>query len=120
MQKITDSTVTEGSGNVFADIGLRNPAGLLLRANLVIALSEEIENRNLKTENVADTLGVPYDRLVRLLTGDTRHFPVNRLTRMLNRIEIDISGLVSDDKGKYVNGRPNAVRPTFAATMRQR
>lgn len=42
-----DNKVTKSSGNIFADIGLANPEEMLVKAQIVHKIEQEIKNRNL-------------------------------------------------------------------------
>ena len=41
------SKITEGSGNIFADLGLENPQEHYVKAHLVVLISKMIESKNL-------------------------------------------------------------------------
>lgn len=42
-----DNKVTKSSGNIFVDIGLENPEEMLVKAQIVHKIEQEIKNRNL-------------------------------------------------------------------------
>ena len=54
----SEETITESSGNVFADLGFENPEEELAKAKLVVALSQVIAQTGLTQSKVADILGV--------------------------------------------------------------
>jgi predicted XRE-type DNA-binding protein len=88
-----EETITESSGNVFADLGFENPEEELAKAKLVVALSKVIEQTGLTQTKVAEILGVDQPTISKLLRGRTNGFTSDRLMRLLNLLgqDIDIS-----------------------------
>ena len=52
-----DITIEEGSGNVFADLGLPNPEERLAKADLVMRIAESIRARRLTQAKAAALFG---------------------------------------------------------------
>ncbi|MDQ6907348.1 MAG: helix-turn-helix domain-containing protein [Chloroflexota bacterium] len=84
-----------GSGNVFADLGLPNADELLAKAKIVGQISDLIEARRLTQTDAAETLGIDQPSLSRLLRGRTSGFSMDRLIRMLNAFDCDVTITVS-------------------------
>jgi predicted XRE-type DNA-binding protein len=61
--------VEESSGNVFADLGLSDPEERLAKADLAIAISREIESRDLTQAEAADLLGAAQPDVTNLMRG---------------------------------------------------
>ncbi len=80
-----------GSGNVFADLGLPNADELLAKAKIVGQISDMIEERHLTQVQAAETLGIDQPSLSRLLRGRTVGFSMDRLIRMLNAFDYDVT-----------------------------
>ena len=55
-------TVEESSGNVFEDLGLSNPQGRLLKAELAHRICQVIEARGLSQAKAAKVLGLDHER----------------------------------------------------------
>ena len=82
--------VYEGSGNVFADLGLPNPEERLLKANIVSELHRLIKERGLTQVKAAELIGIHQPDLSLLLRGDFDDYSVERLMKMLTVFEQDI------------------------------
>jgi predicted XRE-type DNA-binding protein len=86
-----EETITESSGNVFADLGFENPEEELAKAKLVVALSQVIAQTGLKQSKVAEVLGVDQPTISKLLRGRTSGFTTDRLMRLLNLLGQDVN-----------------------------
>jgi predicted XRE-type DNA-binding protein len=84
----------QGSGNVFADLGLPNPELALAKAELVQRIRELIAERNLTQTKAAELLGLDQPKVSALVRGRVKGFTYDRLFRFLNalgqRIEISV------------------------------
>ena len=80
----------EGSGNIFADLGLPNPEERLLKANIVAELHRLIKARGLTQVKAAKLLGITQPDLSHLLRGDFQDYSAERLIKMLTVFEQDI------------------------------
>lgn len=82
--------VEEGSGNVFADIGLPNPEERLAKADLAIRISETIRARRLKQTQAARVLKIDQPKISRLLRGQLSGFSTERLMHFLTLLGRDV------------------------------
>jgi predicted XRE-type DNA-binding protein len=82
--------VEEGSGNVFADIGLANPEERLAKAGLAMRISEAIRARRLTQIRAADVLKIDQPKISRLLRGQLSGFSTERLMHFLTLLGRDI------------------------------
>lgn len=80
----------EGSGNVFADIGLPNPEERLAKADLAIRISEVIRARRLTQIRAAHILRIDQPKISRLLRGQLSGFSTERLMQFLTLLGRDI------------------------------
>ena len=80
----------EGSGNVFADLGLPNPEGRLLKSSIVTELQRLIKARGLTQVKAAKLIGISQPDLSHLLRGDYDDYSAERLMKMLTVFEQDI------------------------------
>lgn len=85
-----NSQVTRSSGNVFDDIGLPNPEGLLIKSHIVIKIKEEMELRNLTQKQAADIIDIPQPRLSKILRGQFLNVSESKLLHCLNKLGYDI------------------------------
>src|ERR1700722_7676830 len=63
------SKITAGSGNIFADLGFKNPEQHQVKAHLVMLLSKMIEAQNLTQVQAASRTGLRQPDVSKLLRG---------------------------------------------------
>jgi len=97
--------VYEGSGNVFADLGLPNPEERLLKANIVRELHRLIKQRGLTQVKAAKLIGIHQPDLSLLLRGDFDDYSVGRLMKMLTAFEQDIEIVMKPNRKAGKPGR---------------
>jgi predicted XRE-type DNA-binding protein len=104
-----DIVYTEGSENVFADIGVRDPEGSLLRAKLAKEIAELIRRKGLRQNRVAEILGVDQSKVSKLVRGRISGFTSDRLLRFLNMLGCDVRIEVSRRTRRTTNTRGKVV-----------
>lgn len=82
--------VEESSGNVFADLGLKNPEELLAKAELVHRIRTIIAERKLTQLRAAKLLGIDQPKISALMRGKLDGFSTDRLFRFLNALGSDV------------------------------
>src|SRR5271167_4312390 len=82
--------VTQGSGNVFADLGLRNPEQELLKAQLTLQIYTILKNSGLTQVQIAKVLGVQQPQVSLLMRNRAGNFSVGRLMEFLTALRQDI------------------------------
>ncbi len=87
-------SVEESSGNVFADLGLKNPEELLAKAQLVQRIADIIAERKLTQARAAKLLGVDQPKVSALLRGKLEGFSTDRLFRFLNALGRDVEIII--------------------------
>ncbi len=90
-----DIEVTPSSGNVFADLGLRNPEERLAKAELAVRIAAAIKARKLTQLAAAEALGVDQPKISKLVRGDLYGFSTDQLFRFLTALGQDIEIVVS-------------------------
>lgn len=85
-----DIKFQDGSDNVFADIGVREPKDSLLRAQLVKKIAEVIERKKLNQTQIARILGVDQPKVSKLVRGRISGFTSDRLLRFLTALGCDV------------------------------
>jgi predicted XRE-type DNA-binding protein len=88
---VTKETLTESSGNVFADLGLADAEEHRLKAGLVDKLGAVMANRGLTQSAAAKLTGISQPDLSRVLRGRFRDMSADRLIRALTQLETDIA-----------------------------
>jgi predicted XRE-type DNA-binding protein len=90
--------IEQSSGNVFADLGLNNPAELLAKAELVQRIADIIAERKLTQVRAAKLLGVDQPKVSALLRGKLDGFSIDRLFRFLNALGRDVEIVIRPAK----------------------
>jgi predicted XRE-type DNA-binding protein len=86
----TKEPIEASSGNVFADLGLKNPEELLAKAELVQRIADIITERKLTQGRAAKLLGIDQPKVSALLRGKLDGFSIDRLFRFLNALGRDV------------------------------
>lgn len=86
--------VHEGSGNVFADLGLPDADELLVKAAILSRLIEIINDLDMTQARVAEVLGIDQPKVSALLRGHLRGFSLERLLHFLLALDRDIEIIV--------------------------
>ena len=86
--------VEEGSGNVFADLGLPDAEELMSKAQLVRRIGEIIKGRSLTQAQAAKLLDATQPVVSNLLAGRISGFSLERLVRFLNALDRDVDIVV--------------------------
>lgn len=79
-----------GSGNVFADLGFKNPELEQAKADLVIILDSRIKELDLSQVEAGKRIGLAQPKLSTLLRGHWQSYSLDRLTAFLNRLGISV------------------------------
>ncbi|MGH9683024.1 MAG: helix-turn-helix domain-containing protein [Candidatus Acidiferrales bacterium] len=82
--------VEEGSGNVFADLGLPNPEERLAKADLALRVAGVIRGRRLTQASAARILKIDQPKISRLLRGQLSGFSTERLMQFLTLLGRDV------------------------------
>ena len=97
--------VDEGTGNVFADLGLPDSEERLLKANIAAELFRLIKDRGLTQVKAAKLVGVSQPDLSHLLRGDFDDYSAERLMKMLTVFEQDIEIVMKPHRRAGKRGR---------------
>ena len=85
-----------GSRNVYADLGFPDAAEMLVRAQLVIKISEIIEERRYSQTEAAQRLGLPQPKRSKLMRGQFTGISERKLMDCLTRLGKDIEIVVRE------------------------
>jgi predicted XRE-type DNA-binding protein len=77
----------EGTGNVFADLGLPDADDLFARAKLGFHVYELLKGKQLKQSEAAVLLGVKQPEVSHLMNGHFSRFTVDKLLEFLKRLD---------------------------------
>jgi predicted XRE-type DNA-binding protein len=101
--------IVQGSGNVFADIGLPNPEERLAKADLAIRIASAIRARRLTQARAARILKIDQPKVSRLLRGRLSGFSTERLMHFLTLLGRDIEIVVKAAPRSRRQGRLRVV-----------
>ena len=99
----------EGSGNIFADIGLSNPEERRAKADLAIRIALAIRARRLTQARAARVLMIDQPKVSRLLRGRLSGFSTERLMHFLTLLGRDIEIVVKTAPRSRRQGRLRVV-----------
>lgn len=97
--------VTQGSGNVFADLGLPNPEERLAKADLALAISRAIKERGLTQREAATLMGIDQPKVSHVLRGRLADFSTERLMSFLTGLGRDVEIVVRPAPKSRKRGR---------------
>lgn len=98
MAKKPSVAVTSSSGNVFADIGVRDPDEELAKAQLATRIREIVRQRKLTQVAAARVMGIDQPKVSALLNGRLGSFSSERLMRLLRKLGQDVQILVRNGR----------------------
>ncbi len=87
---MSNSGITESEGNVFADIGVKDPDQALARAELARKIAGIIQARGLTQTEAAEILHIDQAKVSALTRGHLRGFSAERLFRFLTALGHDV------------------------------
>lgn len=82
--------VEMSSGNVFADLGLRDAEKLKIKSGLVIQIVKAVRRLGLSQEEAGRRMGLPQPKVSGLFRGDFANVSERKLMNCLNRLGYDI------------------------------
>ena len=88
------SDITHGTTNVFADLGLPDPAERQTKTRLALAVNELLKSRHLKQREISALLGIPQPKVSALKNYHLDVFSVERLMEFLTALNQDVEILI--------------------------
>lgn len=85
----------QGSGNIFADLGLKDSDQLLARAQIGYHVFKILEHRQLKQREISDILGIAQPDVSHLMNGHFSRFTTDKLLDFLKRLDQKVTIEVS-------------------------
>jgi predicted XRE-type DNA-binding protein len=82
--------VESSSGNVFADVGLPQPAERLAKAELARVIRKVVHDRGWTQARAAKAVGIAAPDMSDLMRGKLARFSQERLARFLNALDMDV------------------------------
>jgi predicted XRE-type DNA-binding protein len=100
----------EGSGNVYADLGLEDADELYIRSQIGVLVFMILKDRKLKQREIARMLGIAQPDVSHLMNGHFSRFTTEKLLDFLKRLNQKVTIQVSS----HHEGEPYQ-QVTFAA-----
>ena len=97
MPETDNTSVTPGSGNIFADMGLSNPEERLVKARLARFISKALEAKGWTQQRTAEILGITQPKVSDLSRGRLKNFSTQRLLNFLARLEHRVTITVQNE-----------------------
>jgi predicted XRE-type DNA-binding protein len=85
----------EGSGNVFADIGLKDADERYARAHIGIEVLRILEERQLKQREIATLLDIRQSEVSHLMNGHFSRFSEGKLLGFLKKLDRQVTLLIT-------------------------
>ncbi|MEQ1718575.1 MAG: helix-turn-helix transcriptional regulator [Hyphomicrobium sp.] len=85
-----DDIITQGTGNVFADLGMPDVAAELVKAKLTFQIAKRIKALSLTQTAAAVRLGLSQPDVSRLIKSRPTGFSTDRLLALLTALDIDV------------------------------
>src|SRR5208337_2881225 len=101
MKKDRKITVKHGSGNIFADLGFRNPERERLKARLTLQIYRLIRDRGLTQAEAGKVLGIKQPHVSGLMRGQSGNFSVERLMDFLTALGQDVEITVKPTRREH-------------------
>ena len=90
-----ETNFTESSGNVYADLGLKDADTLQAKSVLAIHIKRTIRARRLTQARAAEILGLDQPKVSAIMSGRLSGFSTDRLLRFLTALGCDVKISVS-------------------------
>ena len=96
-----NTKIYEGSGNVFADLGLEDAEELYTRAKIGFQVLTILRDRKLKHGEVAKLLDIEQPDVSLLMRGRFHHFSAERLLSFLKKLDQEVTLLICNREASF-------------------
>ncbi len=93
-----ETQLEEGSGNVFADLGLEDSDELFARAKIGFHVYQILKAKKLAQREIASLLGIKQPEVSHLMNGHFSRFTTDKLLDFLKRLERKVTIRISPHK----------------------
>ncbi len=112
--KKNDEFIVPSSGNVFADLGLRDAGEKQTRVRLAVAINQIIQERRLSQTAAARLLSINQPKISALVNYRLNGFSVERLMNFLNALDRDVEIVVRKKPRSKRSARILVTGPQFS------
>src|SRR3984957_8276650 len=95
------ASITESSGNVFADLGFPNPEQEMMKTRLTLQIYRIIRERGFTQAKAAKTLGIKQPHVSLLMRNRAGSFSVGRLMEFLTALGQDVEIAVRPSRKQH-------------------
>jgi len=97
--------IEQGSGNVYADLGVQYAEDMQLKAELARQIGHIIKSRRLTQQQAADVLGLPQPKLSQILRGQFRGVSEAKMLHCLAKLGQDVQILIAPARYSPCSGQ---------------
>jgi predicted XRE-type DNA-binding protein len=90
--------IEEGTGNVYADLGMDDADEMIVKAQLATKIGEIINSRKLSQQQAAEVLGITQPKLSKMLRGQFRGISESKMLDCLARLGLDVQIVVGPSR----------------------
>jgi predicted XRE-type DNA-binding protein len=106
MTPTTMPDVTQGTTNVYADLGYQDADEMLVKAQLATRIGEIIKRRRLTQLEAAEIVGLPRPKLSAMLRRQFSGISASKMLHCLTRLGRDYTPRFSRSSAQYASRRP--------------
>jgi predicted XRE-type DNA-binding protein len=88
-------TIAKGCGNVYADLGLPDADGMLVKAQLALSIDRIIRSKGLSQINAARIIGLSQPKLSGMLNGKFRGISEAKMLECITRLGNDVQIIIN-------------------------
>ncbi|WP_375609322.1 MULTISPECIES: helix-turn-helix domain-containing protein [unclassified Bartonella] len=96
--------VSQGSSNVYADLGVSDSREMLIKAQLAHKISQILKEKNLTQKQARQLLKMTQPKLSKLLNGEFRGMSKMKMLECLAKLGNDIKIIVNPKEVKTLEG----------------
>jgi len=93
--------IHHGSGNVFADIGLKDADELFARAQIGIEVLKILKDRKLKQREAAELLDIRQSEVSYLMRAQFQRFSEGKLMGFLKKLDREVMLVINQPKTRH-------------------
>lgn len=101
--------IKRGTGNVYADLGIEDPEGMQVKAQLVAQIIQIMEDRGLKQVEAASAMGITQPKLSLMTRGQFHNISESKMMDCLRRLGCDLKIVVTPARALPAVGRIDVV-----------
>jgi predicted XRE-type DNA-binding protein len=96
-----DIEIYHGSGNVFADIGLKDADELFARAQIGIEVLKILKDRKLKQREIAKLLDIRQSEVSHLMRAQFHRFSEGKLLGFLKKLDREVMLVITQPEERH-------------------